>query len=218
MNTQIPQNINVVIFDMDGLLIDSEPFWFDANTKLLAKRGKEYTTEIFRKVVGKGEKEIMELFKAELGISGEIDDLIKERKEYLYESLLKNLVAMEGAGELIEKLSKKYKLAIATGGHSEQKAREILQALSIDTYFPIIVTSGDVKRGKPYPDIYLLTAEKLHVSPKDCLVMEDAVNGVEAAKAAGMMVFGINKDPWFYSKLQEAGANKVFKYLSEITI
>jgi len=87
---------------------------------------------------------------------------------------------------------------------------------NLSNYFSVIVSSDQVKKGKPYPDVYLFTAKLLFLEPNDCLVLEDTVNGVLAGKAAGMEVFGVNKDEKIKKELKNAGADKVFSSLLEI--
>lgn len=213
----IAENIRAFIFDFDGLLIDSEPFWDKADTEFLQKRGFEYTDELRVKTLGTGHREATEIFKKTFGIKGNTNTLIAERKEIFYKLLWNDLRLMEGAQGLIEMLFRSdYKLAIATGGHSVDKVQEILTALSLQTYFLVIVSSEEVKHGKPAPDVFLLTAKRLGVDTSACLVLEDAPNGVLAAKKAGMVAVGVNTNSDIRVALQNAGADTVVKNLTEL--
>lgn len=206
-----------VIFDLDGLLIDSEPAWYQATTALLKKHGHAHSPELHEKVLGMGQKESIGLFKSLLGIKGDTKELIDERRAYFYADFLKKPVFMAFAGEIVLAASDTgMKLAIATGGHPVEKVQEILKAKGLDTYFPLIVSSDSVKEGKPAPDIYLHTAEKLDVDPEECIVIEDAPNGVTAGKAAGMFVIGVNSDYLLQKKLEEAGADIIAPMLEAI--
>jgi len=215
----IPANTKAIIFDMDGLLIDSEPYWNKADEAFLEKYGISFTPEIIKKTLGMGQKEVMEYYQNGLGLEGDPQELIEERKELLYRFLLPDLQLMEGAEQLIERcFDDDYWLAIATAGHTQEKIKEILTKTNLQNYFPVLVSYEDVERGKPFPDIYLKAAEKLRLDPDKCLVLEDAPNGVKAGKEAGMNVFGINKDLKLQQALQEAGADQVISSLSEIVI
>lgn len=215
----IPGNTKAFIFDVDGLLIDSEPSWNKADEAFLRKYGISFGPEIIAKTLGMGQKEVMEYYQNDLGMPGDPQELISERKELLYHFLLADLKLMEGAEQLIERcFDEDYWLAIATAGHTQEKIKEMLKALNLINYFPVLVSYEDVERGKPYPDIYLKAAEKLRVDPNQCLVLEDAPNGVKAGKDAGMVVFGVNKDPELQQALREAGADHVISRLSEIVI
>lgn len=213
----IPKHIKAVIFDMDGLIIDSEPFWDDALVEMFRKRQRECPKEALGDVRGMGMKESSQLLKDKYSIDGEVEDLIVEKKEIFYTLFLENAQVLPGVRELISSLyDQKYPLAIATMGHYKDKAEQILEKLQLTQYFVLIVTSEYIQRGKPHPDVYLHTAEKLEMTPKDCLVLEDAPSGVKSAKAAGMLVYGVNKDERIYHNLKVAGADKVFHSLVEI--
>lgn len=210
--------IRAVIFDLDGLLIDSKGAWNETDRILLEKRGIRLTEEVLRKVHGTGQKESIEAYKKYSGLEGDTKELIKERREIFYNLVKNDLRILDGGEEIVRKLSKDFILAIATGGHKKEKVLEILSKFNLATYFPIIVSSDEVLNGKPSPDIYFYTAKKLGVEPKECLVLEDAPNGAIAGKRAGMVVFGVNKDGKIREKLKEAGADKVFSNLKEIEL
>lgn len=209
--------IQAVIFDLDGLLINSESIWQKTDKELLKRRGIVYQGIVRNKIRGLGQKEVMELFKMEFGVAQDTDTLISERRTIFYSLAKKGLKLLPGAREIIKELYKKdYALAIATGGHRKEKIKEILNQFGLSNYFSLLISSDEVVNGKPAPDVYLATAARLGVEPLNCLVLEDAVNGVLAAKNAGMKVFGVNKNLQIRTKLKEAGANKVFLSLEEI--
>lgn len=215
----VHDDIKAVIFDLDGLIIDSEPFWDKADTELLRRRNKQYSTEVRKNILGRAQRESMKYFKNEFGLSEEIDELVDERLSILYNLLLSRMTIMEGTMEIINKLHKKGLLmAMATGGHMREGVIKILSKLGLAEYFPVIVTFHDVARGKPAPDVFLKASELLYIAPKHCLVLEDSPNGVIAGKAAGMMVYGVNKDKDIYSKLKDVGADRVFRTLLEIQL
>lgn len=202
---------------MDGLLIDSEPYWQKSDAKFFAKHGKKHSPEINKQIMGMGHKQIVEHFKKKYGFKKDRDALIKERKDIFYDTIMGELQLMEGAKELIQKLyDKNYAMAIATSGHSTEKTAEILEKLDLDVYIPILVSGDDVKKSKPEPEIYLKAAEELQIAPEFCLVFEDAPNGVKAGKAAGMLVYGINTDKKIYKNLEKEKADKVFTSLEKV--
>jgi len=216
---KIPKDIKAVIFDLDGLLINSEPYWDKTDYAFFAKYGKKFTLDISRKTTGMGQRENMEFFIKTFDIPGDRDMLIVERRKMFYQQFLPNMVLMEGAEKLIRIFHKKgFSLAIATSGHTREKTLKIIKKLKIDNYFSVLVSGDDVKKSKPAPDIYLKTAELLQVKPAECLVIEDAPNGAIAGKAAGMTVYGVNSGRYFHDRLQEEGADEVFSSLSEITL
>ena len=215
----IPTGCKVAIFDMDGLMIDSEPYWAKADQAFFEKYNKPYKPEINQHIMGMGQREIMEFYKKEFGFEGNTQILIRERKNLLYEFLFIDITLLDGVKEIIRALYQEgIILAVATSGHTVEKAQSILNKVGLQNYFSRVVSGDDVEKSKPAPDIYLKTAELLFVQPHVCLVFEDAPNGVQAGKAAGMSVFGVNKDPDLYQKLQVAGADSVFKSFKEILI
>ena len=208
--------IKAVIFDLDGLLIDSEPIWNKADDLFL--QGK-YSQDLKEKIMGMGQREVIELFKKETGLEGDTDELLEKRRKLLNSLLMNDLRLFAGAKNLLETLKlRKYAMAIATGGYSKTKTEEILTKVGIRNYFSVVVSGDEVKRGKPFPDIFLDAAKKLGVSPKVCLVLEDALNGIEAAKAAEMMSYGVNSDEKIRKQLKEKGAYEVFSNLLEIKL
>ncbi len=214
----IPSAVKAVIFDMDGLMIDSEPYWAMADKAFFEKYKKPYTLEINVHIMGMGQQEIMEYYKKEFGFVGDTWSLVTERKKLLYEFLLPNVTLLEGVKEIVHSLyQEEVTMAVATSGHTVERAQSILGRVGLHKYFSLVVSGDDVEKSKPAPDIYLKTAELLYVEPSVCLVFEDAPNGVIAGKAAGMVVYGINKDDKILTKLQESGADKTFRSFLEIT-
>lgn len=213
-------HIHAVIFDLDGLLIDSEPIWQKAYLEFLDRKNAKDGYKFSKNRVGMGLREIIVLTKKELGLKEPVDELVEELRGIFYKMFFEpgNLFLLKGAGELIRQLFRKKILAMATGGHDQKMAGEILRRLDVLKYFDLVVSSDDVKRGKPAPDTYLYIAGKINVESSECLVFEDSANGVLAAKAAGMQVYGVNADSKVREDLKHAGADEVFSNLGEIKL
>ncbi len=174
------------IFDMDGTLVDNMHFHTEAWGKMLAENGVEMNAHDFLvKTAGKTNREILP------GVFGEISDEriaeLGERKETLYQELfLPHRKALKGAIEFLEEVrSLGVKMAVATAAPNVN-VEFILDGLDLRRFFDAITTAADITNGKPDPEIFLKSAEKLGVEPQNCLVFEDAVGGFEAAHAAGM--------------------------------
>ncbi len=211
--------LKAVIFDLDGLLIDSESAWRKATAVFFKRHNRIYTDEISEKIMGMGLREITEYFKTAYGFTGDTNALIDERRNLMYELLLKNLTLMPGASEIIRYLySNNIPLAIATSGHTKQKTKEIVERLGLQSCFTVFISGDDFEKAKPAPDMYLAAAKKLGIAPIDCLVFEDAPNGVLAGKTAGMQLYAVNKDEKLQEKLRKAGADKVFSSLREVHV
>ncbi|GAP08215.1 haloacid dehalogenase superfamily, subfamily IA, variant 3 [Anaerolinea thermolimosa] len=183
-------HFSAYIFDMDGTLIDNMGFHGAIWSEFLASLGAPVDREtFFRRTVGKVNAEILrDLYRADLS-DAEIEELSR-RKEQLYRQRFAPLItqkAVPGVREFLQKAHQRgISMAVATSAGLEN-TRFILDGLGITAYFSALVTSEDVHRGKPDPEIFLIAAQKLGVPPEACLVFEDSPAGLEAAHRAGMV-------------------------------
>lgn len=206
------------IFDLDGLLIDSEPLWEKIAEIFLKKRNLVDTLPI-SETRGRGVREIIALWKEKIGLVGENNKLMQEYRNFFYSQAKNELELMPGAETLLVHLHKLgIPLAVASAGHQRDKIIEMLDDIGLSNYFDIIVSSDDVKIGKPAPDTYLETARQLNIAPQHCLAFEDSINGVKSGVSAGMEVYGINSDAKFRDQLKKAGASEVYASLEEILL
>jgi HAD superfamily hydrolase (TIGR01509 family) len=208
--------VRAVIFDLDGLLADSEPWWNQIDAKLLAEYGVTYRGEYHRNVLGVSYRLAIEFYKNAFHISAPVEELMRRRAEIATEFFANRVGLFPSAKVTLERLREmKLYLAVATSSVSAS-ARPFLERTGIRRLFDVIITGDEIERGKPHPDIYLLTAEKLQMDIDSCLVIEDALAGIAAAKAAKMRVAAIPDtrfvDPREYTK----EADYVLRDLSEI--
>lgn len=179
------------IFDMDGTLVDNMHFHTRAWQQMLAEEGVEMDAERFLvKTAGKTNREILPtIFE---GICESNLRRLGERKETLYRELfLAHRRPVEGALEFLEAASAiGIKMAVATAA-PDANVEFILDGLDLRRFFGAVTTAADIRNGKPDPEIFLTSALKLNVEPERCIVFEDAINGFEAARRAGMMSIGI---------------------------
>ena len=184
--------INAVIFDLDGLLIDSEKISYHLYRDLLQSYGHEFSVEEYaRNYSGKTGVGNMNALIEKFHLPIDVDEgrrWMKEReKKYLEDGI--DLKA--GAKKLLEYLNENhYKIVLATSS-SRNRAVEILQSHYIDEYFDDMVFGAEIGRGKPYPDIFLKACEKVGKMPEECLVLEDSEAGIQAAYAAHVPVICI---------------------------
>lgn len=179
---------NIVIFDMDGVIVDSEPLHTDHLQIFLTNLGVESPEKITINLKGRNARTIWGLLIDEFQLEHDIDELVtRARASYFsYLNDLPQLPPIPGAVEFIKYCHEKsYRLAIASSA-SPRRINMFLEKTGVKEYFEVIVSGDDVRHAKPSPDIFLLAAQKLDVEPRDCIVIEDAENGVTAAKAAGM--------------------------------
>ncbi|HVY45458.1 MAG TPA: HAD family phosphatase [Minicystis sp.] len=176
-----------LLLDMDGLMVDSEPLWFEVERAFVRSRGPfEWTREQWRQCIGCGTRFTLTTMSEAFGF--EVDfvrdfDAIHD----LFVARVAELELMPGCRELVVELHGKIPMAVASS--SPRKLVEaVVDRFEMRPRFDAIVTGSDVERPKPAPDIFLRAADKLGVAAKDCLVLEDSVAGARAARAAGMHV------------------------------
>jgi HAD superfamily hydrolase (TIGR01509 family) len=196
--------LSALIFDLDGVLADSEPWWSQIDAKLLAEYGVTYHGENHQNVVGISYRLAVEFYKKTFGLSVPAEQMMRRRGEIATEFFANRVDLFPNVKEVLEELRlMKLHLAVATSSVSAS-ARPFLDRHELRKFFEIIVTGEEVKRGKPAPDIYRCAAKQLGIPADACLVVEDALPGVTAAKAAKMRVVAIPDrrfvDPAEYEK------------------
>lgn len=185
--------IKAIIFDMDGVIIDSEPFHFESDQLTMKSFGIDVSHEELNKYVGVANPIMWAELKEKYNLASSVDQLL-EKQDYYINFLMGNrqLEPVDGIPELLAE-AKKAGMKIGLASSSGRSFIEmILAKLGIIHYFEVIVSGEEVKNSKPAPDIFLKAAEKLKVSPKDCLVIEDSQHGVKAAIVAGMICIGFD--------------------------
>ena len=180
-----------VIWDMDGVIADTGPYHLKAWQDVFQKRGMNFTEEDFKRYFGQRNDTIIRSTLGE-GISpGEVNAIADEKEENYRQRIAQNVKALLGAIELISLLREHgVKMAIASSAPPEN-IQVVTRGLGIDNCFQAIVWGREVPEGKPSPQGFLLAAKKLGVAPENCVVFEDAVAGVAAAKGAGMKCIAV---------------------------
>lgn len=206
--------IKAVIFDMNGVIIDDEDIHEIAFKSALDKYNAHFNHEDYLKIFGgRTDEEGIEVLAKKLGRNDIPTDKVTQEKQKQYFNLFpQNKKTFKGVVGLVKSLSKQYKLALTTSA-TKKEANMILKEFNLTDYFPTVITSNDITRGKPDPQPYLLTAEKLNLNPSDCIVIEDSGNGVLSAKAAGMKCIGVTTT---HPKKAVEMADKVVESFSEI--
>jgi beta-phosphoglucomutase family hydrolase len=185
--------IKAVIFDMDGVIIDSEPIHFESDQMTMKHFGIEISHEELNQYVGVSNLVMWSDLKAKFNLTASIDELM-EKQSYFKKYLIgnKKLEPIEGIPHLLAQIKDAgVKIGLASSSNRDF-IEMILNNLEIIHYFEVIVSGEEVTKSKPEPDIFLKAAEKLKIDPKNCLVIEDSQNGVKAAILAGMTCIGFN--------------------------
>ena len=212
----MPPPFYAVTFDLDGVLADSEPWWNQIDAKLLAEHGVSYRGEYHRNVLGVSYRVAVEFYKNVFHISASVEELMRRRGEIATDFFANRVGLFPSAKTTLEQLRQMtLHLAVATSSVSAS-ARPFLDRTGIRSLFSVVVTGDEVQQGKPHPDIYLRTAKNLGVAPEACLVIEDALAGIAAAKAANMRVAAIPDKRFVDPREYENEADYVLGSLSEI--
>jgi beta-phosphoglucomutase len=183
--------MEAVIFDMDGVLIDSEPTHERIEQELFEELGITLTQAEHRRYQGTGSIEMWRSIIDEHSLDAEAVNLSERQRSRFLGYLKEGAVPrVPGIAELLSHLrSRGIPIAVASSS-AGPVVRRVLSHTGLDGFFGVVVSGDEVARSKPAPDIFLLAAERLALAPKRCLVVEDSENGVAAAKAAGMVCLG----------------------------
>ena len=183
-------SVAAVVFDLDGVLVDSEQVWDDARRELVAEQGGTWTDDATRAMMGMSSPEWSRYVHEELGVDLEpaaISAAVVDRLERLYR---RRLPLLPGAREAVEALAERWPLGLASSSNREI-IDLVLELSGLASAFTATASSEEVARGKPAPDVYLEAARRLDVLAADCAAVEDSSNGLRAAAAAGMTVIAL---------------------------
>ena len=184
-------NIDAVIFDLDGTLVDSMWMWKEIDVEYLSKYGIEVPSDLQQAVEGMSFSETAQYFKERFNLPDPVDVIKVEWNQMAWDKYGNEVPLKKGVIEFLEELrSRGIKTGIATS-NSRELVNHVLKSLNITEYFDSVRTSCEAKKGKPAPDIYLLVADDLQVDPKNCLVFEDLALGVMAGKSTAMSVCAV---------------------------
>jgi len=182
--------IEAVVFDLDGVLIDSEPVWEQVRRGLVTERGGHWATDAQRRLMGMSTPEWARYLSEDLGVGlppGEVAALVTERMVARYRE---HIPLLPGAAGAVRRLAARWPLGLASSAPAVL-IETVLQAAGLRPDFQVTMSTEQVPRGKPAPDIYLAVAGRLGVEPSDAAAVEDSSNGLRSAAAAGLHVIAI---------------------------
>lgn len=182
-----------LLWDMDGLLVDSEPLWFRVEREFAERRGAVFTEEQALENKGKGIEHTVHfmhrLFGFPVDVERDVDELISR-----FVARMDELTLQPGAAELLERTQLEYPLALVSSSH-RRLVHATLGRFGLRAVFKVILTKEDASRPKPAPDLYLRAAELVGVPIAECVVLEDSLPGVTAGRAAGAIVIAVPEGP-----------------------
>ena len=190
MNEIFNDNIKAILFDMDGVVIDSEKLYSQSEKKLLAQYGVKFDESDWHYIKGCTEKQFYDLVYSKFNINIPRDQLIDKGRKFLKTVFTQELEYMNGFNEIYSIFKKKFKLALVTSTGPEL-VNHIDSLLSIYEKFDIVITSKDTTIHKPQPEPYLIAMKRLQLEPNQCIVFEDSIQGIKAGKAAGSYVIAL---------------------------
>lgn len=197
--------LKAIIFDMDGVIADSEPANIEANDRVLRYCNIQAPEHYFEQFFGNTHEHLWNHIRNEFHLPLSTEECIKMYKDYLAEILKEEkLRPIPGVIDLIKHFHEEgFVLAVASSNLPEI-IKSNIEKLGLSPYFTALVSGKNCKRGKPFPDVFLKAAEELHCAPEECLVIEDSTNGVLAAKAAGMACIGFANPAFASQNIHEA--------------
>ncbi len=186
--------IQAILFDLDGLMVDSEPHSIASWQAVLGLRGATFDQATIDRTFGLRVDETSQLLKDTYHLPDTIDDLSREKIEYQITHLDGNVKPMPGLIELLDEIDRRNLKKAVASSSQRRYVDAVLKSIGVLDRFGSIVAGDQVSRGKPAPDVFLAAARALNVDPQNCLVLEDAPAGVQAAKSADMLCIAVPND------------------------
>jgi HAD superfamily hydrolase (TIGR01509 family) len=205
-----------VVFDLDGVLIQSEEVWDTVRERFTREQGGRYDAEIQRAMMGMSSTEWSRFLHETAGIPHSPQQINDAVVRLMLEAYAEHLPLIDGAIDAVQRLSGTFPLGLASSSN-RQLIDAVLAAAGLEQYFAATVSSEEVARGKPAPDVYLEAARRLGVEPTSCTAVEDSHGGIRSAKAAGMRVIAIPNPSYPPDDASLAQADVVLGSLAGLT-
>jgi HAD superfamily hydrolase (TIGR01509 family) len=208
--------IAAVVFDLDGVIVDSEQVWDDVRESYVRELGGTYTDSATRDMMGMSSVEWSRYMAEALGVPGTPEEINAAIVQRMLERYGEAPPLIPGAVEAVRRCAERWPLAVASSSNPEL-IEVVLDVAGLHDVIPVVVSSQEVARGKPAPDVYLEAARRLEVAPQLCAAVEDSHNGIRSAKAAGMRVIAIPNPHFPPDDAALAQADVVLRSIDELT-
>jgi HAD superfamily hydrolase (TIGR01509 family) len=208
--------IEAVVFDMDGVLIESEEIWDAVREAYVRERGGRYDDDVQRAMMGMSSHEWSRYLHETAGVADEPEEINAEVVQRMLAAYREQLPLFDGAVDAVRRLAEQYPLAVASSSN-RPLIDTVLEVAGLRQYFRATVSSEEVARGKPAPDVYLEAARRLGAEPDRCAAIEDSHSGIRSAKSAGMRVVAIPNPSYPPDAEALAQADVVIRSLDELT-
>jgi HAD superfamily hydrolase (TIGR01509 family) len=214
---RVAGRVAAVVFDLDGVLIDSEPVWEQVRRDYVRRHGGTWRDDTQARLMGMSTEEWASYLAGELGVDQPPEAVASEVLERMGERYGERPPLLDGAVAAVERIGSRWPLGLASSS-SRGLIDLVLRAAGIERWFKATVSTEGVPRGKPAPDVYLEVARRLGVDPGGCVAVEDSSNGVRSAAAAGMRVIAIPTERYPLDDDAAAAAALTLHSLEELTV
>jgi len=182
---------DAIVFDMDGLLVDSEPTWLVAEKALIERRGDRYEDAVREKIIGLRTDDAMRIFREHFGWDEPIDELSDELHRLMVDLIEEHARPLPGSHEIIEYVERQNIPAALATSSVHALIDAVMNVTGWGDFFKLRASGEDVVNGKPAPDVYLRAVEMLDMLPGQCLALEDSPTGAKAATSAGLTCYAV---------------------------
>lgn len=209
--------LEAIIFDMDGVLVDSEAYWLESRREFAAAQGKSWSMDDQHAAMGRNTVEWAEVMRERLALSDwALEDIVESVRGGVIQRLETRLPTLPGALEAVHTAAAHHRVALASGSPTAV-IDTVMRLTGLNEVFEVRVYGDDIARGKPAPDIYLETARQLAVNPACCLGIEDSANGLRALRAANMAAIAVPSPGFSLPADVLALADRVLPSLEDFT-
>jgi len=209
------RSIEAIVFDLDGVIVDSEPVWEEVRRGLVAERGGRWLPDTQSRLMGMSTAEWSAYLAGELGVGMRPDEVAAEVVRRMAERYRRSLPLLPGAVDVVPRLAERWPMGVASSS-PPMLIDVVLDGAGLSGYLRVRVSTQEVARGKPSPDVYLEAAARMGIEPAGCLAVEDSSNGLRAAAAAGMRVVAVPRPEYPPEPEALALATLVLERLTEL--